>query len=637
MILAFLPLLCLISLFVYLGQIRPSWGWRLSFLRAAIISGAYGVLSLEALSVIDAVTQPALVLIWTLPLIALCLGLGILLRRYKRLRIPAFTFPHGGLERLIIIGFVLILAITALVAWLTPPQTWDSLNYHMSRVAHWAQNKSLRPFATGIEIQNSIPPGAELGMLHLYVLAGGDRFVNFIEWFSMVGSVIAVSFIASRLGASSRGQWLAALFVVTLPMGIVQASSSMTDYVVTFWVLCATVEVLALDMDQPNTITSLMASIAAGLAILTKPIAYTYLLPFAIFAAFSLMLKRFWRPFFQGMIIAIGIVGLLNSGYFVRTTQIYGSMFAGDQVSRHANQVLDLRGLTSNVIRNAGLHIGTPSEYINKAIYLVINQAHNWIGLDVDDPRTGHGEFRIKKPTTNEITIGNPIHALTILVIILIIILRRRNYSKRLFFYSLLSLSSFFIFSFVFKWQLFGSRYHLPFFTLMMPVVGIIISQSTSQKIQYAMAATILIGAWPTLMSIQSRPILPDDESRVGSVLVESRQNLYFGNGPYYQDPYLNITERIMDAGCESVGLALSGGSAEYLFWVLLGAPREDLRIEWIVSGTPSARFVDPEFQACAVICDHTCPPEWDEVNNLPLTHSFSGYRLFLGDNSSDG
>ncbi len=79
-------------------------------------------------------------------------------------------------------------------------------------------------------------------MLHLYVLAGGDRFVNFIEWFSMVGSVIAVSFIAFRFGAGNRGQWLASLFVATLPMGIVQASSSMTDYVVAFWILCAAIE-----------------------------------------------------------------------------------------------------------------------------------------------------------------------------------------------------------------------------------------------------------------------------------------------------------------------------------------------------------------------------------------------------------
>ena len=220
---ALLPLLSFIVILIYLGQVRPTWGWRLSFLRSAVFLGAYGILSLEALSLLDAVTQTALVLTWSLPLMLFSLGLGILWSRDHRLRIPEFTFPEGGLERLLIIGVVLILAITALVAWVTPPQTWDSLNYHMSRVAHWAQNQSVKPFATGIEIQNSIPPGAELGMLHLYVLDGGDRYVNFIEWFAMLGSLVGVSLMAKRFGAKRNGQIISVVFAVTIPMGIVQA------------------------------------------------------------------------------------------------------------------------------------------------------------------------------------------------------------------------------------------------------------------------------------------------------------------------------------------------------------------------------------------------------------------------------
>jgi hypothetical protein len=42
--------------------------------------------------------------------------------------------------------------------------------------------------------------------------------------------------------------------------------------------------------------------------------------------------------------------------------------------------------------------------------------------------------------------------------------------------------------------------------------------------------------------------------------------------------------------------------------------------------------------QACAIVCDNTCPPEWEEVNNLPLNLQDSKYRLFIDDNIfSDG
>ncbi len=633
--LAILPLLTLLSLFLFLGQVRPSWGWRLSFLRSAILSGAYGVLSLEALSVIDAVTQPALVLIWSLPLIALCLGLGILWRRGHRLRLPTLTFPDGGLERFIIIGVVFILVITALVAYLTPPQTWDSLHYHMSRVAHWAQSQSIKHYATGIEVQNSISPGAELGMLHLYVLGRGDRYVNFIEWFAMAGSLVGVSLVAKELGARRKGQYLSVLFAVTIPMSIVQASSTMIESVMAFWVICVAIEVLRLEGRQSVIPEIVMMSIAAGLAILTKPIGYAYLLPFALYAAFRLVKIADWKVFFRASILAVSLVGILNAGHFTRMIDTYGSAFSERQVSIHSNQMRDLKGLTSNVLRNTGLHIGTPSPYINKGIFLVIEQIHDWMGIDLNDPRTTvHGKFKIKMPNTNEVTIGNPLHAWIIIGFFIMLVIRwRKALHLKLIVFSLLSLSTFLVYSFVFKWQIFGSRYHLPFFTLLAPVIGTSLTKVLSSQLRNGIGICLLVFSWPWLMSIQSRPLIPDAESRVGSILIESRDDLYFGNGPTYQSPYVAVTEQIHDSGCTSVGIALSGHAAEYPFWVLMGAPREDVRLEWIVAGTPSARLAPTDFRPCAIICDGSCPVEWETVNGLPLFLEIAGYRLFLATN----
>ncbi len=150
--LVFLPLLIFVALFIYLGQVRPAWGWRLSFLRSAVFLGVYGILSVEILSLLDAITQIAFTIIWSIPLVGLSIALSILWRRDKGLRLPNIRFPEDLFERILMFSIILILLITALVAWLAPPQTWDSINYHMSRVAHWTQNKSIKPFATGIEI-----------------------------------------------------------------------------------------------------------------------------------------------------------------------------------------------------------------------------------------------------------------------------------------------------------------------------------------------------------------------------------------------------------------------------------------------------------------------------------------------------
>jgi hypothetical protein len=131
-----------------------------------------------------------------------------------------------------------ILIATGLVAWFAPPNTFDSLTYHMSRVAHWAQNRSVGSYPTGIPRQAFMSPGAEVAVLQVYVLGQSDRLVNFVNWFAMAASLVVVSHIAKRMGAGPTGQWFGAVFAAALPMGIAQASSTMTDYVLAYWMLC---------------------------------------------------------------------------------------------------------------------------------------------------------------------------------------------------------------------------------------------------------------------------------------------------------------------------------------------------------------------------------------------------------------
>ena len=143
-----------------------------AFLRAAILWGVYAVAVVELLSVVRGISPLGLATAWALPVVV---SGGWLIRRRQghKLRLPHLAFPAHPLDRALLLGLGAILALTALVAWLTPPQTWDSLNYHLPRVVHWAQEGAVRHFATGIDKQNSMSPGAEITILHFYVLWGG--------------------------------------------------------------------------------------------------------------------------------------------------------------------------------------------------------------------------------------------------------------------------------------------------------------------------------------------------------------------------------------------------------------------------------------------------------------------------------
>jgi hypothetical protein len=91
--------------------------------------------------------------------------------------------------------------------------------------------------------------------------------------------------------------------------------------------------------------------------------------------------------------------------------------------------------------------------------------------------------------------------------------------------------------------------------------------------------------------------------STVDSILKEPRAKLYFANALGLYDPFRDLASHIKGKQCSVVGVMLSGDDPEYLLWELMGAPRPDLQIEWIVSSRTD-RYSAPNFNPCAVVCN---------------------------------
>jgi hypothetical protein len=192
----------------------------------------------------------------------------------------------------------------------------------------------------------------------------------------------------------------------------------------------------------------------------------------------------------------------------------------------------------------------------------------------------------------------------------------------------LLAVAGFVILSSMIKFSVFGSRYQLPFFVLLAPSMGFLVDRIRSSWIVAGLAVGLALTSNSWLLRLHERPLLVD--SKGYSVATSPRESMYFTTGHALEGPYRQVTSKILEAGCSSVGVMLGGDAAEYPLWALLGAPRSDLEMEWIVGGTPSARYEDPTFEPCAVVCDSTCPAEWTTIRGLPFYTGFSGLRLFL-------
>lgn len=631
--LAWFPFLALIGLFISLRLRLPSGDWRRDLLRAALIWGAIAIWLTQLLSWFSFANPWGLALGWS-SVILVSLAASGAWRRWRWTGLgPHLPADWGGFDWAAAASIAIIMLGTAIVARWAPPQTWDTLNYHLARVAHWAEMAAVRPYASGIEIQNSMPPGAEMLFFQPYVLAAGDVWVNFVDWTATWIAVLGVSLLAKQLGAQRRGQLLAALFLAAMPMAIVQAGSTMTDVVLAVWLLGIASELLSLGNEGNNAPAAFVfMAIGAGLAVVTKPTAFAYLLPLAVWALARLVRTTPVRRQLGLAVLGGLMVVSINWGYFSGNLRLYGNPIApANRISEHANPWLGGRALVSNLLRNATYQLATPSAYVNKAIALSVITVHHWMGLDPSDKRTtAAGRYKVSLPTTSEDLAQNPLQMVLVLAAGVALLARRRRLPGRVMRYALVVASTFLAFSLLYKWQVFGSRYLLPFFALAAPIVGALAGRVLGRKGRLALAAVLVLGCLPWLLGIDTRPLIArGDDGRLRSVLTADRTDLIFANGPYLEKPYTEMAGQVLAAGCHQVGLMLSGAQAEYPLWSLLGAPSAPLDIEWIVAGTPSAALREPKFVPCALIreADDGFP---QTLNSLPLVYRYGAFGLYL-------
>ena len=535
---------------------------------------------------------------------------------------PAPRLPALSAQERISVGIVVaIIAVVGVIAVVAPPNTWDGMSYHMARVAHWIQGQSVRHFSTSYLPQLYQMPWAEFAITHLQILSGSDMFANCVQWGSMAGSLIGVSWLAGLLGASTPGQIISAVVAATLPMGILQGSSTQNDYVVTFWLI----GFVSLSLrwltapSAPSHTKSLFyatgAGASLGLALLTKGTAFIYAAPFAIWIAWLMFKRLKARALAYGLLVATAAL-LINFGHFSRNMALFGKpLTVGPGQERVTNSVHSPAALLSNVIRNISLQLGTPSQAVNARIDRAVRKAHDVLGISVDDPRTTTwGKFQIRRTSTYEDDAGNPVHLALIVMSFAICLLSPTFRSqRRQMVYLIAVIATFLLFCLLLKWQPWNSRLHLPFLVLSCPLVGLVLENFRRGRLAAPVVLGLCVAALPWLCFNQSRLLLPPSllsavnvpaENRYETIWAASRTDQYFAN-PYMRDlqePYKEATAFLRSRGFSDVGLWLPFNPLEYQLWALLEAGPGRGRLEHVLVTNISGNLEDDRFIPSAIL-----------------------------------
>lgn len=541
--------LCALVIFPLHQEGKAGVDTRVAFLTACIISSVWLVAGTELLSLFRGISFWPVLLWWTAPSIGM---LFFLARRRKRLRNIRLVLPKfEALDWLLLVPTMLLVISAALSAWFSAPNNWDSMLYHLPRQVYWIQNHSVAHYPTTRTFQISMPPFSEFMGMHLMLLSGGDRWANMVQCFSFTMVMLVVSLIARDLGANRRGQILAAFLVASTPIVYIFSSNTKNDVVLALWVCLLAWWAIRIFIDSNyGTVRALLIGATLGLALLVKGSSFFFIPASCFFIGVGIIrsTRRFAKPAVAIMISAI----LLNSGHWIRNYRMFDSPIGYNQYMKEdVNKSFGPAALTSNIVRNITLHLGTPSERFNSGLERSVNNVHELLDIDPQDPRITYinTEYEIGYWPHHEDSTPAGAHVVLIGLTLILALPFRRWLPERLFYmYLAIPCAGFALFCLMLQWTPWHTRLHIPLLCLFMPAIAVMLTKTPGRFVKPLAVVGIVVSLYPTLAD-NYRPLLGKH-----SVFKTDRTTQMFHARPKLLASSVAVAELVAEMKPRSVG-----------------------------------------------------------------------------------
>jgi hypothetical protein len=562
----------------------PGCGIRAALLRSLALCWAACVVITEVLSAFHGLTCAGVAAGWIAVILS---AIPFLRRRMPQVRLNL-------LDGLYLLAIAAILGIAGFTALASAPNSFDAMAYHLPRVVYWAQARSVAFFPTPYLNQIMLQPFAEYAMLHTYLLSGGDRFVNLIQFTGFAGSVVGVTKIAGALGLERRAQLVAGLACATLPDGILQSSGAKNDCVLALWLTAMAYFAARRQI--------LFLALALALALGTKATAYLFAPPVLLAVWFAADGSRRIKPAAIASVASLGLAVLaLNGPQYARNFRLSGSILGfdsaqGDGLFRWRNDSLGWKPTVSNALRNLSDQLGARGQNWNNGVYDAVVKVHSALGIDPQNPATTWRWSRYGPPrnTNHEADANNRWHLLLAAAAIVMAAMQRE---RRWLLYSSGLAGGFLAFCFYLKWQPFVARLELPLFVLCAPLLAWLLRGAALP--QWVVCLFLVSAARHPLADNWTRPLRGPN-----SLLTEPRDLQYFNDMTQFnnRDSYFAAVDQIAATDCNVVGLDTSLNQLEYPLQALLLQRNPRIRFVHVNVTNASRRYqhID-DSQPCTV------------------------------------
>jgi 4-amino-4-deoxy-L-arabinose transferase-like glycosyltransferase len=515
------------------------------------------------------------------------------------------------IEKFWVVVILMVFSLTLFTALVYPPNNNDSLTYHMGRIGHWMQQQSVRPFATHIERQLYQPPLSEWIILHTMLLSGDDWFANAVQWVAALGCCLELSLLSRMLGGNRKVQLATAFASATIPMVVLQASSTQNDLVVSYYVIALAICLLRYYQGRQTT-DLLWAGLALGFALLTKGTAYLFTAP--LIAAWSIaelirLSRGRWAVNIVSLagagLVVVGIALMINAGHYVRNLSVYGHPLTDPKEQLvYVNEVHSFSMMLSTVSRNVALHFGFPG--LHWVVQHGVEQLHDWLGMSVVDKRITYTgtQFDLPMLSNNEDNASNLLHLLWFSAsVVWLLRIRKQSEAKPYLVLSIMVASMFLLFCAYLKWQPWHSRLHSTLSLLACPVCAYGLVCLTGQPARW-LTGLISVSALCLALTNPFRPIITVPPITQPISFLDGRLTNYYVNGrdlrPFYQTVARFINQQKRDS--LRVGMLIGENDWDYIWYKELNPT---VRLHHVGVKTAS-RLVDEPLPVDYVISSRT-------------------------------
>lgn len=511
-------------------------------------------------------------------------------------------------------------ATVLLLALITTPYNWDSMTYHLPRIAHWAQNRSVAHFSTNSIRQISSPVLGEFVNLHVYILCRGhDLLFNLLQGSSYLTCAVMAAAIAGRLSCDRRFRFLAALLYMSMPIAFAEALTTQVDNFATVWLLFFVYRLMEYtDRETSMRFDGITAcrvgtmGLCVAWGYLTKPSVCVGMVVFALWLLLVCIVRRD-RPGDLGRIFfcALPCVALPMAPEILRNFKSFGAYASPSAGAQQLVATLQPSYLIVNLLKNLSFNMPTALVKDGHEIFTVIAvkaAALLHVELNAESISEKGREYMLHEAGNyNCDTAGGPVVLWLFIFCALWALLRfgKTQWEKCGRGYAIAAAVSFLAFCTVLRWEPFVGRYMISYLALLCPFIAVILQLETDGKkrepLRWGIVGTVCFLCVMELLGLSRY------HYKIFQEHARTRPYSYFAARWDEMAPYAALTDQIKSRGYENVGLYLhKADDFEYPFWAML----DGCRLEHVLVDNETAGYADETFVPDCIIWFGELPEE---------------------------